>query len=378
MKYGGGIAEPTIGSQLKPDNFVDFRFRSANFGEYEQQKLVDDFTSREVNAFVNRNFSNVKPGSRYPRLHRTGIVQYQGTTMEFINLLANFIGGYAIEDYKGAIQFHNMARAKAITPTVTLDSSYGVNNDTVLVGHREKYVKNYAEVQALAITTGNITIQKTRTFNTRDFANALARGRRFDFPGAALGIDFNVVNAVELEQVTPNPNATGLTATVQPGFDQYPKTIGISFTPAAVPGDTGFVDAAWRLTIRGRERSLDVVRDYIHQSDKANQALFGRQVLALGRWFASGDGYSAGVNTIVNFIDALKTPRRYVRAEIPLLHSDRGKLDTILSVENGDVINIGLPNIYGDTDVIKILVLRTRYRKGINQTPTKTIFGLEL
>ena len=373
-----GIIINNIGAQLTKNEYVDFTLESANFKEFHRTIDIDG-GSQTLQAFAEANIPSSMLDTtnlRIPTAAKVGIAQFSGTVLQFLNTLAIYNNGWPYEDKNGKFGMASWAEAKDVVPTITLDNSYNMTERGTHDDYRYKYIRNSALAEALAVQEGNIEILTTRTFNTRDLFHINTQRREYEYPtDEVVGIDFNVVNAVTLEQVGGGAGATQVQAQVDDAlFEGNPRKVAYRLVPGALPGQTGFVDGSWRLTIRGKKRTIGtaVVFRAIEQNSIND---WGVEELPLPQWYPT-DGTMFPL--LDDFINRLGTPLRYHRNESSCVHTDAEILDNWMSIDCGDVLFIRFLNQDNSLTQAKILVLRVRYQRGINQTPTKYVFGIGL
>ena len=75
------------------------------------------------------------------------------------------------------------------------------------------------------------------------------------------------------------------------------------------------------------------------------------------------------------WVNRLGNPLRYVRLVLGRYHKDETMLGRIADLDPGQIILLTLRDVDGVDLLVKMIILAVQYEKGLDQSPTKTIYG---
>ena len=404
-----GVAVPTTGRRLVAEDFADFDLESRWNDLYRDPITVPTTVGGTLNAFLDIGMpTQWRDSTLDERMNpmEIGRADYEGTNQGFVNVAARYAGGWAYETRYGKIGIASWQVANASVDTADhIDRRWRPRRDGHLFEHRPKYVKNYAEPKALGVVTDHVTKLLTRQFTNTQFRRVQA-----PFPPAAIPIRYGpgaphhdnpeVVGIVWPPATPPPDTSATFDKLPDPGPDRGVWTFNLQ------RGTEGLNNAAktgqWILTVRAASVETEISqRDYTFEV-----IIWGRpQYINVVRGVGEQDGTSVDGTPKVNtpsitdygelrldvptwypdraqefaicaeWVNRLGNPLRYVRLVLGRYHKDETMLGRIADLDTGQIILLTLRDVDGVDLLVKMIILAVQYEKGLDQSPTKTIYG---
>ena len=407
-----GTAVPTTGRRLVAEDFADFDLESRYNNLYREPITVPLRTNETLNDFLTAamptQWRDTTLDSKM-NVMRIGRAEYEGTNQGLVNTAARYAGGWAIETRHGKIGIISWEVADdQVEVDDLIDRRWRPRRDGHLFEHRPKYVKNYAEPKALGLVTSNVTRLSTRQFTNTEFRRVSP-----PFPPAARRISYAntdpEVVSIKWPAINPGPPATDTSATFDKlppvGPDRGPWSFHLQRTTGG-PLE-GLIDdlkiGSWILTVRatqvetvhtqrdysfevhlwGSPQYINVVRGVGEQRSPASgdespkvstpsRTDYGDLVLDLPTWYPDN---AREFQICAAWIRRLGSPLRYVRLVLGRYHKNLDYLARISDLETGQIIQLTLRDVDKVDLLVKMVILGIQYEKGLDQSPTKTIYG---
>ena len=408
-----GTAVPTTGRRLVAEDFADFDLESRHYDQYRTPAEVPVTDGGTLNDFLT---SGMPSGMRNTRLDsrmnlmNIGRGEYEGTNQGFINAAARYAAGWAYETRRGKVGIVSWGIASVADTDDHVDRRFRPRIEGHLFEHRPKYVKNYAEPQAVGVVTGRETVLEEETFDTAEewpSASLRATGGAVRYLSWAdsdgntdtLSIHFrNTVGyadggvrvaAWQRIQTWTDDLLNGWRFNLNPGlwnqntkrgqdsisWVDYPN---IPFGTASARKDTQL-----RFRLLGKRRKLGIVRgvgeqrtspspDAAPKQSSASVADFGQIQLEVPTWYPDRSLEFSICNA---FVYRLGDPLRYVRLVLGRYHKQEEYVARIADLEAGQIVDVTLRDVDNNDLLVKMVILGIQYEKGLDQSPTKTIYG---
>ena len=377
-----GVAVPTTGRKLTASDFADFELESANYALY-RRPLAESQSGGTLSAYLTAaippemfDADNLVLNDDFT----VGRAVYDGTTIGFINQAATYACAWPWENKSGKVGLTAYEKALSSASVTHITRRWNPRREGHLFEHRPRYVRNTATPQSIGEVTGFREILQEYRVNNYSlgtegkeiiWSDPDPTGIRMEWAAAPLTAD-KISGGTQAEVVQVNRQADPDGRSVKFQLKTANKKF-IGDNPA-FPNSSWGGDAEYNLRLIGRRVTLQTVKtkSLVETESLRN---FGPQVLQFPTWFPNRD---KEFNAADVFIKRLGTPLRYVRLVMSRWHKDRTIVDALEALDSGQIIDVTLLDVDNIPTKVKLIVLACQYEKALNQTPTKTVYGITI
>ena len=278
--------------------------------------------------------------------YNTGTIFFDSSVRSFLNKLANFSGGYALEDHEGKVALIPYRVLQSASAVATIDNRLDIDANSVRTYIRDGLVRNTARLNRVGVTQAveqDLAVITLKLFSSSELiltANSLDQ--------SALAIDWTA------------PDVTAVTgATIRPiAGDAEGYTFGITPT-RNIDTELTIRGRAWRQS-SGEERLI---------TDKNSVTQHDEREIEVPPWL-SQDSFSS----LEQFIIDISRDQRYTSLE--LLRWQKHPLDNQLvdGLRAGQVITVTIQTPQNEFINEKAFIAGIDLLGGENRVPRMTLY----